>query len=82
MEEAMDCFEAIDLMGDAVEGRLVAARRPGFDEHMAECIPCATYFEHLRITREALQHLPPEGGTNPNLDSLLRAYRKEFGEKR
>ena len=70
----MTCQEAIDVMGEALEGRL----QPGFEEHMAECAPCATYLGHLRVTREALRHLPPEGGTNPQREQLIEAFKREF----
>jgi predicted anti-sigma-YlaC factor YlaD len=75
----MDCKEAIDLMGDALEGRLSRAFRPGFDEHLAECAPCGAYFENLRIARGVLQHLPSGGTTSPRLQELIRQYRKRFG---
>ena len=74
----MTCQEAIDVMGEALDGRLQPAFRPRFQEHMAECGPCATYLEHLRVTRNALRHLPPEGGKNPRREQLIEAFRREF----
>jgi hypothetical protein len=74
----MDCYEAIDVMGDAVEGRLKSHLRSSFDEHIHECRPCASYLDNLRVTREALRHLPPEGGTSPRRQELIDAFRKEF----
>lgn len=73
----MDCHEAIDLMGDAIDGRVPLALRSGFDEHMAECRPCATYLGHLKTLRAALQHMPREG-TSPHRQALLDAYREAF----
>lgn len=75
----MTCQEAIDVMGDAVEDRLAVQFRPGFDEHMAECRPCATYFEQLRLTRDALRALPRERGADAHRDALLREFRERFG---
>jgi anti-sigma factor RsiW len=74
----MDCHEAIDMMGDAIDGHLPPALQSGFDEHMAECRPCATYLGHLKTIRTVLQHLPREGGTSPHRQELLDAYRKVF----
>jgi len=74
----MTCQEAIDVMGEAVEGCLVPGLRPGFDEHIAECHPCATYFEHLHLTRRALRSMPHEGGTSPRRSELIEKFRKEF----
>lgn len=74
----MTCQEAIDVMGEALEDRLLPEFRPGFDEHIRECPPCAAYFEHLRLTRAALRSLPAEGGTSPRRGELMDAYRREF----
>lgn len=74
----MDCHEAIDLMGDAIDGRLPPALQSGFDEHMVECRPCAAYLGHLNTMRALLQHMPREEGTSPHRQALLDAYRKAF----
>jgi len=71
----MNCHEAIDVMGDAVEGRLQAALRQGFEEHITECAPCRTYLEHLRLTRKALRSLPA-GGTSPRREELIENFRR------
>jgi len=71
----MTCQEAIDVMGDAVEEQLAADLRAGFDEHMSECRPCATYFRQLWLTRGALRGLPHDGATPQQKDELLRTFR-------
>ena len=60
----MNCYEAIDLMGDALEGRLGAELRAGLKAHLEECAPCSNYFDQLRLTRRALENLPPPSETN------------------
>ena len=77
----MTCQEAIDVMGEAIEDRLAADMRPGFDEHMAECRPCATYFDQLRFTRGALRGLPRERAAGAHRDDLLRRFRERYGRK-
>jgi len=77
----MTCQEAIDVMGEALEGRLPADLRPDFDEHMAECPPCATYLQHLQVTRNALLRLGAENGSNTRRQELIDAFRREFGGK-
>lgn len=76
----MTCQEAIDVMGEALEGRLQADLRPGFEEHMAECPPCATYLDHLKVTRRALLNLPPEGGASPRRQELIQEFKRELGQ--
>jgi len=77
----MTCQEAIDVMGDALEGVLQPALRSGFEEHMAECQPCATYFEHLGLTRGALRHLR-YGGTSPRRAELIEEFKRAFPRNR
>ena len=74
----MDCHEAIDLMGEALEGGLATAARSGFDGHLEECAACRNYFDQLRVTRGVLRRLPrePEPGARP--PGLIEAFRKEF----
>lgn len=72
----MTCQEAIDVMGEAVEDRLAMDLRAGFDEHMSDCRPCATYFRQLRLTRDALRGLPHEDAPKDARDALLRSFRR------
>lgn len=74
----MTCQEAIDVMGEALEDRLAPELRPGFDEHMTECEPCAMYFEHLHVTRRVLLTMPAEDATSPRRDELIEKFRREF----
>ena len=74
----MNCYEAIDVMGDAAEARLQAALVAGFEEHIAACRSCRTYFEQLCHTRRALHHLRRAGVTSPRRSELMRDFRKEF----
>jgi len=74
----MNCQEAIDLMGDAVDGTLQSTVRTGFHEHMVECPSCRTYLEHLRLTRQALGSLPRGSGTSPRRKDLIRKFTEEF----
>ena len=65
----MDCYEAIDLMGDAIDERLAPAARSGLQEHLDECPSCCHYMEQILLTRDALGHLPaPEGSSGHRAD--------------
>jgi predicted anti-sigma-YlaC factor YlaD len=67
----MNCYDAIDLMGVALEGRVPESSRPGFDDHLVECPPCRSYFAQLEVTVRALGRLPHHPVTAP--DPALRA---------
>jgi len=74
----VNCYEAIDVMGDALEGALAADLRAGLDEHLAECSPCRNYLDQLRLTRQALENLPPSGETCPRRSELIERFRQEI----
>lgn len=74
----MTCQEAVDLMGQAAEDELPSTFHADFAEHMAECAPCATYLEHLRVTRNALRYLQDDRAANPRYQQLLEEFRREF----
>ena len=74
----MNCHEAIDVMDHALDNSLQPALRAGFEEHMDACLPCRTYLDQLRITREALRLLPPGGGENPRRHELVDEFIQEF----
>ena len=75
----MDCYEAIDRMGDVLEGSLAAEARAGFEAHMDECAACRTYLDQLRVAREALRAIPQPTGTSPRRSDLIATFRREFG---
>jgi anti-sigma factor RsiW len=78
----MNCYEAIDLMGDELEGRLPPDSRTGFDEHLEECGVCATYFGQLRATVDALERLPRPGITPQRRSELVAAFQREWKRSR
>lgn len=77
----MNCYEAIDLMGDELDGLLPMEHRAGFDEHLAECPACSTYLHQLRVTIRAVEHMPRARGTPPRRSELLEAFRREREKK-
>lgn len=74
----MNCHEAIDLIGDAIEGTLAPDALAGLDEHFAECPPCRNYMDQIRLTRQALGHLPATGEAGDRRDDLIARFKREF----
>jgi len=77
----MNCQEAIDLMGDAIDGRLPPHFVAGFEQHIAECPSCGTYYGQLRLTRQALRSRRAPRGSSPRRDELIARFRQEFGDE-
>ena len=73
----MNCHEAIDLIGDAIEGTLAPEALTGLDEHFAECPPCRNYMDQIRVTRQALGHLSAPGEAFDRNDLIAR-FKREF----
>jgi anti-sigma factor RsiW len=78
----MNCYETIDLMGDALEGRLAPERRAGFDEHLETCAACRVYLEQLRVTVQALGRLPRPEATTRRRSDLIDAFRRKWKRNR
>ena len=74
----MDCYEAIDLMGDALENTLAVQARSGLEEHLEECPACRNYYEQLQLTCRALRNLPSDPATSSQRSDLIVRFRKEF----
>ena len=72
----MNCYETIDLMDVALEGRLPATARPGFEEHLEECGPCRNYLEQLTVTVRSLGCLPRPHAANPRRAELVERFRQ------
>ena len=56
----MNCPEAIDLMGDAIDACLPSTFQASFDDHMAECSSCRTYLETSSHRKELIQKFSEE----------------------
>ena len=75
----MNCYDAIDLMDRALEGRVPTAVGPSFQEHLDECEPCRNYYAQLALTVRALGSIPPEPPHPPDAarrEALRRAFRE------
>jgi anti-sigma factor RsiW len=69
------CRELVELVTDYLEGRLSAADRSRFEEHLDECDGCTGYVEQMRRTIEALGHIPEESLSPEAERELLAAFR-------
>jgi anti-sigma factor RsiW len=72
----MPCQELVELVTDYLEGRLSAADRERFDAHIAGCDACTAYLEQMRMTLDALGHIPEESISVQAREELLLAFRE------
>jgi anti-sigma factor RsiW len=69
------CNELVELVSAYIEGRLPPREVMRFDAHLESCEGCRTYVDQMRVTIDALGHLPEESITAGARDTLLKAFR-------
>ena len=74
----MNCARALDLVSEALDQALPPDQRIEFEEHLVECDACGRYVAQLRLSVEALKHLPPQGTPNLRRAELIEEFRKKF----
>jgi anti-sigma factor RsiW len=77
----LTCREFVELVTDYLEGRMEAAERARFEDHLAVCHGCQAYMDQMRQTLEALGRLPEEELSAEARDALLGAFR-DWHERR
>jgi len=56
----LTCQELVELVTEYLEGKLPAAKRAQFDEHLAVCPGCRIFVEQMRQTIRAVGKLTQE----------------------
>jgi anti-sigma factor RsiW len=71
----MTCRQVVELMTDYLEGRLPAADRARFEDHIAGCDGCRAYLAQLRTTRDVLGRIADEPMPATVERELIEAFR-------
>lgn len=74
----MNCSQTLDLVSEALDEALPEDQRTEFEEHLRACTACGRYVAQLRLSVEALKHLPPQGTPNLRRAELIEEFRKKF----
>lgn len=73
--EELSCQELVELVTDYIENALPDELRRRFDDHIAHCSGCQTYFEQMRLTIRATGTLTPDSLSPEAESALLDAFR-------
>lgn len=73
------CREFVELVTEYLEGRLDAATRAGFEQHVAGCPGCARYLEQIRASVQVLGRVSLDPITPAARDQLMAAFRSWRG---
>jgi predicted anti-sigma-YlaC factor YlaD len=73
--QELTCNELVEVITDYLEGRMPANRRLLFEEHVAFCAWCQTYFDQMRETVRVTGTLRQEDLSPETRDALLDVFR-------
>lgn len=77
--DEMACQELVEVITDYLEGTLPARDVSRLEAHLAECPPCRTYIEQMRMTMRAIGRLSSEDlapATRARLVDAFRSWRR------
>jgi anti-sigma factor RsiW len=71
----LTCKELVEVVTDYLDGRMPAAQRLLFEEHVAFCSWCETYLDQMRETIRLTGMLREEDLSPETRDALLETFR-------
>jgi hypothetical protein len=69
------CRELVELVTPYLENAMPANERALLERHLAECDGCQTYVQQMRLTIEAVGHVPDEAITSQTREQVLAIFR-------
>jgi anti-sigma factor RsiW len=74
----MTCMELVELVTDYLEGALPPSEMTRFDAHLTTCPHCRVYLTQMRLTIQALGHVPADALPPDAMKTLLAHFRGLF----
>ena len=71
----LSCSDFVELVTAYLDGALDPDTTVEFEDHMAQCPGCRTYFDQMRETIERLGEIPVETISAEAQETLLAAFR-------
>jgi predicted anti-sigma-YlaC factor YlaD len=75
LDRELTCAEVVELVTDYLDRRLTIPDTERFEEHLAFCDGCSTYFDQMRATIAATGHLHEDDLPSELQERLLEAFR-------
>jgi hypothetical protein len=69
------CRELVELVTPYLENAMPAHERVLLEQHLAECDGCQTYVQQMRLTIQAIGHVPDEAITSQTREQVLAIFR-------
>jgi hypothetical protein len=76
LDRELRCAEVVEVVTDYLEDGMPLRDRERFEEHLAFCDGCSTYFEQMRATIAATGRLRVEDIPPQLQERLLAAFRE------
>jgi anti-sigma factor RsiW len=75
LDRELNCAQLVELVTDYLEQRLPIRDTERFEEHIAFCEGCSTYFDQMRATIAATGRLHSDDLPDGLHERLLEAFR-------
>jgi predicted anti-sigma-YlaC factor YlaD len=75
LDRELTCAQLVELVTDYLDGSLAIRDTERFEEHIAFCGGCSTYFDQMRATIAATGRLREDDLPQELQDRLLEAFR-------
>jgi anti-sigma factor RsiW len=75
LDRELTCAQLVELVTDYLEGGLSLADAERFEEHIAFCDGCSSYFDQMRATIAAAGHLHEDDLPAELQERLVEAFR-------
>jgi predicted anti-sigma-YlaC factor YlaD len=75
LDRELTCAEVVEVITSYLEDTMPLVDRERFEEHLALCDGCSTYFEQMRLTIATTGRLRARDIPEPLEEGLLQAFR-------
>ena len=69
------CRELVELVTPYLEGVMPPDERALVEQHLAGCDGCTAYVQQMRLTIQAIGHVPEEAITSQTREEVLAIFR-------
>ena len=70
------CRQAVELIGDYLDGTLSRRQRRRLEKHLAGCDACTAYLEQMRATIAASGRVTPDDLPSDVVEGLVNLFRQ------
>ncbi len=81
MTKDINCYQAVALVSDYLEGALSWRDRRRLERHLASCEACSAYLDQMKVTIALTGSVTPEDVSSEALSKLVEVFENFQREK-